>query len=229
MSVLVSAPDRSVASRMFYAFCRAVVVIVCGSLWRVRTIGREQVPTSGPMIIAPTHRSGLDIPLAGFVTRRPTRFMGKVELWKYPTLGKFMTALGGFPVRRGEADRQALATALQYLEVGAPLAVFPEGTRRTGDVVDALEEGVVYLAMKSGATIVPVGIGGSEAILAKGRALPRFSAVDIVIGTPIRVERAQGRLDRQTMAELTIALQVELQQCFDEANARVRMRSGATA
>lgn len=218
-ALLPPAPDRRLGNRLVYAACRAIVIVLSKLLWSVRTIHRSSFPSSGGVILAPTHRSALDIPFMGFVTRRPTRFMGKIELWKSPLVGKFLTALGGFPVKRGAADRAALAEALRVLDLGAPLTVFPEGTRRTGSNIDHIEEGIAYMAMKSGAPIVPIGVAGSEAILAKGRTLPHLTKVVIVVGEPIAVPRVDGRLDRAAMHALTERVTLALQSVFDEANA----------
>lgn len=226
-ALLPPAPDRRLGNRLLYAACRAIVIVMSKVLWSVRTIHRGSFPSSGAVILAPTHRSALDIPFMGFVTRRPTRFMGKVELWKKAPVGKFLTTLGGFPVKRGEADRAALAEALRVLDLGAPLTVFPEGTRRSGATIEHIEEGIAYMAMKSGAPIVPIGVAGSEAILAKGRTLPRLTKVVIVVGDAIPVTRVEGRLDRVAMHALTEQVTAALQSVFDEANAALNARQRA--
>ncbi|MFZ4516701.1 MAG: lysophospholipid acyltransferase family protein [Acidimicrobiia bacterium] len=223
-ALLPPAPDRRLGNRVLYAACRAVIVVVCKCLWSVRIEFRGPLPGAAPFILTPTHRSALDIPFMGFVTRRPIRFMGKVELWRKPMIGKFLTALGGFPVKRGAADRAALAEAIRVLELGAPLTVFPEGTRGLGGRVARIEEGVAYLAMKTGAPIVPIGVAGSEHILAKGKSLPRFTKVVIVVGEPIPVPRVRGRLDRLAMTELNERVMAELQSVFDQANQQLFAR-----
>ena len=97
----------------FYRVARVIVLSLCRVLFRVRIRGLEHVPASGSYIIAPTHRSLLDIPFAAFVTRRRIRFMAKEELFAKPWLARLLTALGGFPVSRGSADRAALRSAEQ--------------------------------------------------------------------------------------------------------------------
>ncbi len=144
------------------------------------------MPPTGAYIIAPTHRSNLDTPFTAFVTKRRIRFMAKQEMFQHPLGAKFFTALGGVPVERGSPNaRAALKATRAALETGEPVAMFPEGTRRHGREVSDLFDGTAYLAVKLGVPIVPVGIGGSEEILASGKKIPKFRRVAVVIGEPI--------------------------------------------
>jgi 1-acyl-sn-glycerol-3-phosphate acyltransferase len=209
-------PD--LGKRIFYRVARAIVLTPFKAIFWVRVRGRRRVPRSGPYVVAPSHRSLMDIFFTGYITRRRIRFMAKQELFENPFLGWLFTALGGFPVERGTADRSALRAAQKILEDGEPLAVFPEGTRRHGrDIVD-LFDGAAYLASRVGVPIVPVGIGGSEQILATGRSLPRPHKVAIVVGDPIDPpDRGTRRVPRQEITNVTEKLRVELQSCLDEA------------
>ncbi|MDQ1425114.1 MAG: 1-acyl-sn-glycerol-3-phosphate acyltransferase, partial [Acidimicrobiaceae bacterium] len=168
-------------ARVFYAFGRALVV---GSLkaWnRVEVTGGEHVPDRGPFILAPVHRSNLDTPFAAATTRRRLRFMGKDSLWKVRPSGWLLSALGGFPVTRGSADREALKRCLDLLRAGEPLVLFPEGERKSGPLVQPLFDGPAYLASKANVPIVPVGIGGSERAMAKGARWIKPAKVYIVV------------------------------------------------
>jgi 1-acyl-sn-glycerol-3-phosphate acyltransferase len=86
------------STKIFYAIVRGLVVGICRSYLRLRVIGLDNIPKEGAFIFAPTHRSTIDIPVASAATRRRMRFMGKDTIWKYKTIGKFMTGLGAFPV-----------------------------------------------------------------------------------------------------------------------------------
>ena len=202
----------------FYRFARAVVLSLCKVVFRVKVRGTEHVPRTGAYIVAPTHRSNLDTPFAAFVTTRRIRFMAKQELFEKPFLAWLFTVLGGFSVERGSADRAALRAAQEALEGGEPVAIFPEGTRRHGRDIVGLFDGGAYLATRLGVPIVPVGIGGSEQILASGKTLPRPHRVAIVVGDPIQPpDRSAGRVRRQEVTDTTEKVRVELQSCFDEA------------
>jgi 1-acyl-sn-glycerol-3-phosphate acyltransferase len=195
------------------------VEVVCRVLWRARVLHRERLPAGGAYILAPSHRSNLDTPFMGLVTRRRIRFMGKAELWSKAWSARLLSALGGFPVDRGAADRTALRKATAVIEGGEPLVVFPEGTRRRGPLIEDLHDGVAYVAARCRVPIVPVGIGGSEEILARGRKLPRLRRVVLVVGEPLDPPAGDGPVRRGAVAALTEELRTELQMVFDEAQA----------
>ncbi|HMC81520.1 MAG TPA: lysophospholipid acyltransferase family protein [Acidimicrobiia bacterium] len=206
-----------------YGFVRALVEGVCRLLWRIKVVHKERVPASGACVLAPSHRSFLDTPFLACVTRRRIRFMGKAELWKYGWSATFLSALGGFPVDRSGADRAAMRAAEAALSGGEPLGMFPEGTRRSGPVVEDLHHGVAFVAARMGVPIVPIGIGGSERILARGRRLPRLTRVVMIVGEPIEPPaRAPGAsVRRGDVTALTEQLQAAIQRLFDEAEASV--------
>ncbi|HVM08802.1 MAG TPA: lysophospholipid acyltransferase family protein [Acidimicrobiales bacterium] len=202
----------------FYAVIRAIVAGFCRVFWRLSIEGREHLPATGPFILSPVHRSNIDTPLAACVTTRRMRFMGKKEMWKIAPLGKVFTALGAFPVNRGTADREALRTCIDVLKNGEPLVLFPEGTRRSGPVVEELFDGAAYVATKAGVPIVPVGIGGSEGAMPKGAKFIKPVKVHMVIGPPLRPETGEGgKVSRSAMRDLTVRLQAELQRLYDDA------------
>ena len=111
---------------------------VARSYFRAKVSASEHVPATGPFILAPVHRSNLDTPLVCLVTRRRLRYMGKESLWKSKFGAWFLSGAGGFPVKRGTADREALRACEHVLERGEPLVLFPEGTRQTGAEVARL-------------------------------------------------------------------------------------------
>jgi 1-acyl-sn-glycerol-3-phosphate acyltransferase len=205
-------------ARVFYAIGRAVSV---GSLtmWnRIKVHGGEHIPEMGAFILAPVHRSNLDTPYAAATTRRRLRFMGKDSLWKVRPAGWLLSALGGFPVTRGSADREALKRCLDLLRAGEPLVLFPEGERKSGPLVHPLFDGPAYLASKANVPIVPVGIGGSERAMPKGARWIRPVKVHVVVGPPLPPPTPDGR--RPTRAELKALsdqLHEAVQKLFDEA------------
>jgi 1-acyl-sn-glycerol-3-phosphate acyltransferase len=212
---------------VLYAVCRGIVEGFCRLYWRLRVEGRENLPTDRPFILAPVHRSNIDTLIAGSLTRRRLRFMGKDSMWKYRPTGWLFSALGAFPVHRGTADRDALRKCIEVLEAGEPLVVFPEGTRQFGPEVQPLFEGAAYISAKTGAPIVPVGIGGSEAAMPKGSKFVKPVKVVAVIGQPIQSPKpADGsRAPRRATHELTEQLHTELQKLFDEAQEKAGVSS----
>ena len=203
--------------RIFYRVVRAVVLTPIKVAFRVRVRGRNKAPRRGAYIVAPSHRSLMDIFFTGFITRRRIRFMGKEELFKNRVLAWVFTRLGGFPVERGAADRTALRAAQTALEGGEPVAIYPEGTRHEGPVIETLFDGPCFLAARLGIPVVPVAVAGSEQILPSGKTIPRPHRVVIVVGDPIEPPKREGRVRRNEVAQMTEQLRVELQQRFDEA------------
>jgi 1-acyl-sn-glycerol-3-phosphate acyltransferase len=209
------------ASLVFYAVARFVVVGATRLWTRTTVVGASHVPATGAFVLAPIHRSNIDTPLAATVTRRRLRFMGKDSLWKRSWVGWVLSAVGGFPVTRGSADREALARCIAVLAAGEPLVLFPEGTRQSGPVVHPLFDGAAYVAVKAGVPIVPVGIGGSERVMSKGSRMIRPRKCVVVVGEPIAVPTGNdGRAPRSAVKDVTAALSERLQRLFDEARER---------
>ena len=212
-------PRRSPA----YRLARAVFVSIVGTWFRPQVTGRERVPLDGPVILAPIHRSFADFAFSAFLTRRKLFFMAKDELWRNQALGRLLSALGVFPVHREAADREALRRAETVLQRGQVLVLFPEGTRKSGTVVGELHEGAAFLAARTGAPIVPVGIGGTDLAMPKGQRIPKPMRIPVVVGEPIAppARSASGRVPRSTVHATTEALRVAVQAAYDEARARV--------
>jgi len=214
----VSAVANVDSSPWFYRVVRAIVMAFCVPVFRVKIIGADRLPKGGAYIVAPTHRSLTDVPFTSFITTRRIRFLAKEELLAH-SLGRwFFGNLGAVPVARGTADRGALRVLEGVLRDGDPVALFPEGTRIEGPTVAPLFDGAAYLAVKLGVPIVPVGVGGTEHILPKGRALPKIHKVVVVVGEPIMpVSVAAGGSRRAAATAITATLATSLQACFDEA------------
>ena len=140
---------------VLYRAERAIFVTALWTWFRPKVTGREHVPETGPVILAPVHRSFADFGFAAFCTDRKLFFMTKDEMWKNKWLGKLLLSVGAFPVHRESADREALQRAEEVLRKGSVLVLFPEGTRREGPVVEDLMEGAAFLSARTGAPIVP--------------------------------------------------------------------------
>ncbi len=210
------------ASRMLYSVARFLVAVFTRSWTRMAIEGREHIPTSGAFVLAPVHRSNVDTPISACLTRRRLRFMGKDSLWKHRPVAWLLSSLGGFPVSRGTADREALQRCIAVLEAGEPLVLFPEGERKSGSVVQPLFDGAAYVALKAGVPIVPVGIGGSEDVMPKGAKFIHPHQVHVIVGEPIVMPTpASGRVPRALVRETTALLHPTLQALFDEAQRRV--------
>lgn len=207
-----------------YRVVRGLVTALGRVYFRLRVDGRENIPATGPFILAPVHRDNVDTPLVSAVTRRRMRFLGKDGMWKYRWSAWFFDSMGGIPVARGTPDREALRRCEEVVRNGEPLVMFPEGTRQSGPVMapEAMFDGVAFVALRTGTPIVPVGIGGSEGAQPKGSKVLKPNKIVLVVGRPIAVDppAAGERVPRRAVRELTERLRQELQALFDEAQVK---------
>lgn len=186
-------------------------------LFRPVVTGAENIPLEGPVLIAPIHRSNVDFAFTLFISPRKIFFMAKDSLWRVPILGPIVTRLGAFSVKRGSADRDSMHAAEEVLRGGHALVMFPEGTRQEGPDVATLHDGAMFLAARTGATVVPVGIGGSEKAMPVGAKFPRPAKITIVVGTPIAPPVSEGRVSRSQISAKSEELRVALQDVYHQS------------
>ena len=160
--------------------------------WSVRVHDAHLVPARGPVILAPNHTGFLDPPLLMGTSPRPIHCLGKREIFRGP-LGWFLRAIGQIPIERSGTDRTALASALAVLAAGRVLVVYPEGTRGSGNFAE-LRPGLAWLAVRSGAPVVPVvavGVGSRGTTV--GALPPVRSRLGVVFGAPIHLPEVTVR------------------------------------
>lgn len=218
---------RRPSSRWAYRAARRTVLVTLYPYLRVQRQGAEHLDAEGPLIVAPVHRSNLDAPLVSVAGRRPMRFLAKQSLFDNRWFGGLVAALGAFPVRRGGADREALRVAAEILDAGQKLLVFPEGGRGSGPKVQGVFDGVSWLAAKTGASVVPVGVAGTEAAMPTGARFPRRVPVAIVVGPPVPPPEAPPearRVSRRDRSRYSQTLADRLQSAFDQAQSLIADR-----
>jgi glycerol-3-phosphate dehydrogenase (NAD(P)+) len=132
--------------------------------FRMQRIGREHIPSRGPVIIAANHRSFLDPFVIACMARRPMYYVAKKEIFAWPWLAWLLSALGAFPVDRGARDEEMIETARAILGRGDIVLIFPEGTRTRPGTLGQPKRGVGRLALETGAPVVPVAVIGTEAV-----------------------------------------------------------------
>ena len=172
-------------------------------LCRVDDAQLARVPERGPLIIVANHINFLEAPLIyTHLQPRPVTGFAKAETWNNPVLGALFDLGGAIPLRRGEADMTALRQALKALEAGRILAVTPEGTRSGHGRLQPGRPGVVLLALRSGAPLLPVVYYGGELFW---RNLPRLRRTDfhIVVGQPFYLDAGGVKVIRQVRQQMT--------------------------
>lgn len=167
-----------------------VIGVLCRRYYRLDVTGTEHIPLSGPVILAANHESFWDIPLLALSSSRPIVFMAKEELYASQLGAWFFTKLGGFQVRRGTSDVLAVRTALAVVRAGHVLGMYPESTRRVGELLP-FHSGAAWIALAEGVPLVPVGIIGTGQSMPKGSKVPRRVRVRISFGPPFDVRREE--------------------------------------
>lgn len=211
-------PD-GLMGKLFFRAVRGFVRIFLFRWFRMRVEGHERLQVNGGVIIAPTHRSNLDGPLVGSSSHRRVRYLGKDSLFRPAAAGWAMRSLGSFPVRRGEADLDAMRVAKEMLEAGECMLVFPEGSRQEGDSIGEIYDGTAWLASKAGSPVVPVGIAGTEVAMPTGSKFPSRVPVTVVVGEVLDPPKAADgeRVKRSDLKEWTEQLRLRLHECQTRA------------
>lgn len=182
---------------------KALLVALTRTIYRPTVEGRENVPRTGPAIFAANHLSAVDSFLIPILAPRLVTFIAKAEY--YEGLGldgylvrKALTAFGTVPVPRGEyrAAQAALDTALEVLKRGKAFGIHPEGSRSRDGRLYRGRVGVAWLALASGAPVVPVGLIGTEKMMPVGGRLPRRVPVTVRFGKPMYFSAPDGPLGK---------------------------------
>jgi 1-acyl-sn-glycerol-3-phosphate acyltransferase len=201
------------------AILRSILKPLLRLLIGFRVEGLENVPKTGPVIVAGNHLHNADPVLLEIAIPRPLHFMAKKELFGLPVISWIIRRVGTFPVDRGKADRSAIRNADGRLRQGIAIGMFPEGTRSVTRSLKAALPGAAMLAQLTGAPVLPVAITGSERLPfngAKGRRReglpdpdPGHRGVRLQFGVPFTIPREiDGR--RLSHDEATDRLMAEI-------------------
>jgi 1-acyl-sn-glycerol-3-phosphate acyltransferase len=176
-------------------------------LLRLEASGLENIPATGPVIIVINHIAFLDPLMVCGVSPRLVIPLAKREAFDSLLWRPFLTVYGAIPVQRGEADTRAVRAALKVLKHNGAILMAPEGTRSPTYELQPGKEGAALIALRSEATIVPIGITGTHQIKANLTKLQR-APVRLVVGPPFRLRStsASGRVARTETAAMTQAI-----------------------
>ena len=200
----MSAKNLSVNSTVYNVSRFILVDILFKIFLRIEYHGKENVPLTGPLVLASNHISLLDPPAVGGGIGRVVRYMAKEELF-VPILGSIWRSWGAFPVKRGGADRAAIKMGIDVLEDGQCLAIFPEGTRSKTGKLGKAQPGALMMASKVKAPIVPACIIGSD-VFRSGKIWPK---VIVKYGKPIYFPEDRP-VNKELLHELTEQMMNEI-------------------
>jgi 1-acyl-sn-glycerol-3-phosphate acyltransferase len=162
--------------------------------------GAERVPATGPVVMAANHVGWLDGPLLAICSPRPVHALTKQEMFVGP-LAPFLRAAGQIELDRFNVDVAAIRVALQALRAGLAVGVFPEGTRGTGDMTSP-RAGAAYLALVTGAPVVPVSFLGTRVPGGSSSSIPpRGTRIAMTFGDPVRLDRRPWPRTQQEVAQ----------------------------
>lgn len=190
----------------FQRVLRVPAVPLFRSRWDLRIHGRDRVPMSGPVILAPNHVGWLDGPVLVGTAPRPVHTMVKVEEFS-GRFGRLLTATGQISLDRFNVDVGAVKQAVRLLRDGRVLGIYPEGARGEGDA-EFVKRGWAYLAMVTGAQVVPMATFGTRLAGESIDAVPPAGRrIDVFYGTPVPVDAVPWPRRRADVLELTEHLQ----------------------
>jgi len=161
---------------MLYLTFRFLFRILFSLLFRLKAVGKENVPAEGPVVLCCNHISNFDPPVLGTPLDRKVHYMAKAELFELPVLGYVLPRICAFPVKRGGVSKESIKLSIQLLRSGEMLGIFPEGSRSNAGGMG--KKGAASLALKSGATVVPAAIVGNYKL---------FRQMKVVYGSPVDI------------------------------------------
>lgn len=200
---------------MIYPLVKLISKWFLGFLGKPVIAGVENIPRTGPVIVVANHASLLDgFLLAACLPRRIT-FLSAAYLFRLPVVGAFLRAMGAIPVQNKGSELAGMRKALGILQGGVTLGLFPEGRVSQTDKSGPFQTGWAYLALKTGAPVLPVVIKGTRTALPAGAVFPRRSRIYMQVAAPWMLEKVL-RPGQETMAALNTKLISQMQQMLSE-------------
>lgn len=160
-----------------YVIARFFAGLWCRMCYRVTIEGREHIPEKGGYILVSNHRDNADPVLIATALRQQLHFMAKAELFSTRLTNWFFLNIGAFPVERGKGDTGAVEWAMEQLQKGNILAMFPEGTRAPTDVPLRPKSGAAHIARSTGADVLPCAVRITEKKWARRSINIRFGEI----------------------------------------------------
>lgn len=220
-----------------YRFSKIVAGPLLRLLFQPWIRGAENIPETGPAILASNHLAVIDSVFLPLMTKREITFVGKSDYFtgtgfKGWITKHFMQSVGVIPVDRsgGKASQVALDKGLQVLERGGLFGIYPEGTRSPDGRLYRGKTGIARLSLISGAPIIPVAMVGTNKSQPIGKTIPKLERIGVIIGKPLDFSRYKGmENNRYVLRSITDEVMYDLmllsgQEYVDEYAANVKKR-----
>ena len=184
---------------------RAIGAGLASVLGGIRLEGTKNVPRRGALMIVSNHLCDIDAPILWLCLPRPAWFMAMAELFEMRFIGPFIAYVGAFPIHRDSADRAAIRLSEEKLKAGDALVIFPEGRGNPEGVLGVFQPGAAMIALRTGATIQPVGLIGMHRILPYGTSRPCRSSepVRVRFGQPFTLDDLKSLPRHEAMEKAT--------------------------
>ncbi len=167
---------------------------------RLKIYGRENIPKKEAFIIVSNHMSYYDPPLIWAISYpRIVNFMAKEQFFKIPGVGLLLRSLKAFPIKTEKINKKALSRTMQVIKQGGVVGVFPEGTRIKGNKKPQIFHGASFLALKTTAPVLSVGVIGTDKVVPEGARIPRAAPVSIRFGKPINFD-SKNKIDLRSIS-----------------------------
>ena len=195
---------------LFYIIIKSFSLIIFKLIFRLRIIGSENIPKTGPFVIVANHSSLLD----GFVlvssVKPKITFMSAAHLFKMPFVGNVLRGVGAIPVQGKGSDIKLIKEAMKVLQAGGVLGIFPEGRIVSKKDGFSAKAGAAYLAIKADVPIVPMAIKGADKALPLGAKFPKLKKIEVKIGKPISYSK-KVKLNKKILEDTVNSYMKEIQ------------------
>lgn len=175
--------------RLHYHFFHIIARPLLKSFFKFQIFGAENLPSTGGVLLMTNHASYMDPIFIGAAVNRSLHYMARSTLFKPKIVEKLLLSMNAFPIHLGVPDRGAIKRALEILENGGVLNIFPEGTRTIDGSLGQSQPGVGLIAHRTNASIIPVYLSGTREVLPRNAKSPRLAKVTIAFGKPIEMKQ----------------------------------------
>jgi 1-acyl-sn-glycerol-3-phosphate acyltransferase len=189
--------------RPHYHFFHVIARPLLKSLFRFQVFGAKNVPSNGGVLLVSNHVSYVDPVFMGAAVDRNLHYMARSTLFKPGLIERFLLSMNAFPVHLGVPDRGAIRRALQLLDDGNVLHIFPEGTRSIDGTLGTAQAGVGFIAYRTKAPVVPVFLDGTEKVFPRGAQMMKPAKVKLSFGRPLDLDHfRKARSSREIRAKI---------------------------